>query len=185
MNLRSPAGSTRSRKRVGRGPGTGSGCTSGRGNKGQKARSGYGRKLGFEGGQMPLIRRMPKRGFRNGAFRRPYQHVNTGSLNRFADGDRVDYDTLLKAGLVSRKNPYVKLLGKGELTKKLLVVVHRASNSARAAVEKLGGSVDTGAGISGAAAGAGVKGAAAATGSAPGAQGSAKGAGAPESSEKG
>jgi large subunit ribosomal protein L15 len=142
MNLRSPAGSTKNRKRVGRGQGSGSGCTSGRGNKGQKARSGYGRKLGFEGGQMPLIRRMPKRGFRNGPFQRPYQLVNTGSLNRYKDGDKVDYDTLVKDGLVGRKNPYVKLLGKGELARKLHVVVHRASKSAREAVEKLGGTLE-------------------------------------------
>jgi large subunit ribosomal protein L15 len=192
MNLRSPAGSTRGRRRVGRGPGTGSGCTSGRGNKGQKARSGYGRKLGFEGGQMPLIRRMPKRGFRNGAFARPCQVVNTGSLNRFADGDRVDYDTLLEAGLVSGKNPYVKLLGKGELARKLLVVVHRASKSARAAVEKLGGSVETGGGktAGGAGPGAGVKATPSADAGAKGApvvdaDAGAPGAEAPGSSEKG
>jgi large subunit ribosomal protein L15 len=142
MNLRSPAGATKNRKRVGRGQGSGSGCTSGRGNKGQKARAGYSRKLGFEGGQMPLIRRTPKRGFRNGAFERPYQHVNTGSLNRYQDGDKVDFETLLKEGLVSGKNPYVKLLWKGELTRKLNVVVHRASKSAREAVEKLGGTLE-------------------------------------------
>jgi len=142
MNLRSPAGATKNRKRGGRGQGSGSGCTSGRGNKGQKARSGYGRKLGFEGGQMPLLRRTPKRGFRNGAFQRPYQLVNTGSLNRYQDGDKVDYDMLLREGLVSRKNPYIKLLGKGELSKKLHVVVDKASKSAREAVEKLGGTLE-------------------------------------------
>jgi large subunit ribosomal protein L15 len=142
MNLRSPAGATRNRRRVGRGQGSGSGCTSGRGNKGQKARSGYGRKLGFEGGQMPLIRRMPKRGFRNGAFHRPYQLVNTGSLNRYKDDDKVDYERLLKDGLVNRKNIYVKLLGKGDLTKKLHMVVDRASKKAREAVEKLGGTLE-------------------------------------------
>ena len=142
MNLRSPAGATRNRRRVGRGQGSGSGCTSGRGNKGQKARSGYGRKLGFEGGQMPLIRRTPKRGFRNGAFQRPHQLVNTGSLNRYQDGDKVDYERLLKDGLVNRKNVYVKLLGKGDLTKKLHIVVDRASKSAREAVEKLGGTLE-------------------------------------------
>jgi ribosomal protein L15 len=97
---------------------------------------------------MPLIRRMPKRGFRNGAFQRPYQLVNTGSLNRYQDGDKVDYDTLLKDGLVSRKNAYVKLLGKGDLTKKLHVVVDRASKSAREAVEMLGGTLEIGEGAS-------------------------------------
>jgi large subunit ribosomal protein L15 len=184
MNIRGPAGATKNRRRVGRGQGSGSGCTSGRGNKGQKARSGYGRKLGFEGGQMPLIRRAPKRGFRNGAFHRPYQLVNTGSLNRFKDGDRVDFDTLLKDGLVGRKNTYVKLLGKGELTRKLHVVVDRASKSAREAVEKLGGTLEIRADEAGAGApGEGKPDRRTTSAVAPGT--GAQGADAPESTEKG
>ena len=140
--LKRPAGAVKERRRVGRGQGTGNGCTSGRGNKGQKARSGYGRKIGFEGGQTPLIRRTPKRGFTNGSFERVFQAVNIGALNGYQDGETVDYKALLKAKLVNKKSPHVKLLGGGELKKKLTIVVGRTSKSAREAVEKLGGKVE-------------------------------------------
>jgi large subunit ribosomal protein L15 len=142
MTLKRPAGAAKSGRRVGRGQATGNGCTSGRGNKGQKSRSGYGRKVGFEGGQMPLIRRVPKKGFGNGAFARAYQVVNLAQLNRYNDGDTVDFDALRKNGLVNGKNLHVKLLGKGELTKKLTIVVNRASKTAREAVEKAGGKIE-------------------------------------------
>jgi len=140
--LKRPAGAVKERRRVGRGQGTGNGCTSGRGNKGQKARSGYGRKIGFEGGQTPLIRRTPKRGFTNGPFERVFQAVNIGDLNGYQDGETVDYKALLKSKLVNKKSPHVKLLGRGELKKKLTIVVGRTSISAREAVEKLGGKVE-------------------------------------------
>lgn len=143
MNLHPPVKSVKSRKRVGRGQGTGNGCTSGRGNKGQKSRSGYSEKIGFEGGQMPLSRRVPKRGFTNKTFKKEYQIVNVGMLDKkFNDGDTVDYSSLLEKGLISRKIKYVKVLGEGELTKKLKVVVDKISEKAKEIIEKAGGTVE-------------------------------------------
>ncbi len=143
MNLHPPVKSVKSRKRVGRGQGTGNGCTSGRGNKGQKSRSGYSEKIGFEGGQMPLSRRVPKRGFTNKTFKKEYQIVNVGMLDKkFNDGDTVDYSSLLEKGLISRKIKYVKVLGEGELTKKLTVVVDKISEKAKEIIEKAGGTVE-------------------------------------------
>lgn len=142
MRIRPPIGSRKRRKIVGRGPGSGLGCTSGRGNKGQKVRSGYSKKRGFEGGQMPLSRRVPKRGFNNKKFEKSYQVVNICELNRYNDGDRVDYPVLLKDRLVNKKSRYIKLLAKGELTKKVHVLVHKASKKALEAVEKVGGKVE-------------------------------------------
>jgi len=142
MSIHSPFGSLRKRKRVGRGQGTGNGCTAGRGSNGQKSRSGFSRQLGFEGGQMPLARRIPKRGFNNTKFEKAYQTVNMQDLNRFNDGDDVGYDALLKMRLVNKKTRLVKLLAKGELNKRLNVRVHRVSAAAKEAVEKAGGSLD-------------------------------------------
>ncbi len=142
MNIHPPIGSLRKRKIVGRGQGTGNGCTAGRGSNGQKSRSGFSRQLGFEGGQMPLSRRIPKRGFNNTKFEKAYQEVNIRDLNRFNDGDEVGYDALLKMGLVNKKSRFVKLLGKGELKRKLKIRVHRASSAAREAVEKAGGTLE-------------------------------------------
>ena len=142
MNLRAPGGAVKKRKIVGRGPGTGRGCTSGRGNNGQKSRSGYSRKIGFEGGQMPLARRIPKRGFNNSQYENSFQIINLRDLERFSEGDVVDYETLLAQRLVNRKDGYVKLLGKGEITKKLHVKVNRASKHAVEAVERAGGKVE-------------------------------------------
>ena len=142
MNIHAPAGATKRRKVVGRGPGCGRGCTSGRGNKGQKARSGFSQQVGFEGGQMPLARRIPKRGFRNTRFEKAFQVVNIGDLQIFGNGETVDYDALLKHGMVNKKNTFVKLLGKGDLQRKLHVRVHRASKKAVDAVEKKGGTVE-------------------------------------------
>ncbi|HUT65511.1 MAG TPA: 50S ribosomal protein L15 [Spirochaetota bacterium] len=141
MSLRPPYGAVRKRKVLGRGPGTGRGCTSGRGNKGQKSRSGYKRKIGFEGGQMPLVRRLPKRGFNNSTFERQYQVINLSDLNRYKNGQKVDYEALLKDRLVCKKTGWVKLLGKGELQKKVTVLVHKASKKAQEAVKAAGGEI--------------------------------------------
>jgi large subunit ribosomal protein L15 len=139
--LRPARGAKKARKRVGRGPGSGTGKTAGRGHKGQKSRSGYSRRYGFEGGQMPLIRRIPKRGFTNN-FRVEYQVVNLRDLERvFADGETVDPALLVAKGLVRPAAP-VKVLADGELSKKLTVQAHRFSAAARAGIEKAGGSCE-------------------------------------------
>lgn len=142
MKLGAPRGAVKKRKVVGRGTGCGRGCTSGRGSNGQKSRSGYSMKIGFEGGQMPLARRIPKRGFNNFQYEKTFQIINLRDLELFKEGDVIDYEALLSQGLVDRKGKYVKLLGKGEVTKKLHVKVHRASKQAVAAVEKAGGKVE-------------------------------------------
>ncbi len=142
MKLGAPRGAVKKRKIVGRGQGCGRGCTSGRGSNGQKSRSGYSMKIGFEGGQMPLSRRIPKRGFNNFQYEKSFQIINLRDLERFKEGDVIDYEALLAQGLVNRKVKFVKLLGKGELTKKLHVKVHRASKNAVTAVEKAGGKVE-------------------------------------------
>ena len=142
MNLHAPVGATKKRKIVGRGQGSGRGCTSGRGSNGQKSRSGYSRQIGFEGGQMPLARRLPRRGFNNTQFTHGFQIVNIGDLERFGEGERVDYDLMLKHRLVNRSGRSVKLLGEGELKKKLTVVVHKASKKALEKVLKAGGKVE-------------------------------------------
>lgn len=140
-NLKPAAGSRKKRKRVGRGNSSGQGKTCGRGHKGQGQRSGGNRPPGFEGGQMPLQRRVPKRGFRN-IFRKEYAIINVGSLNIFKDGDVVDIATLVEAGLVKNRKSGVKLLGKGDVEKKVTVKVNKASVSAVSKVEKAGGSVE-------------------------------------------
>lgn len=135
----SPAkGSNKKRKRVGRGPGSGLGKTAGRGSKGQKSRSGYSRRLGFEGGQMPLIRRVPKRGFTN-IFRTSYSVVNLSDLEGW-EGE-VTPETLLAAGLVRRGMP-VKVLGDGECSAALTVKAHKFSKSARSKIEEAGGTCE-------------------------------------------
>jgi len=134
----SPArGATRSRKRVGRGPGSGFGKTAGRGNKGQKSRSGYRHQRGFEGGQMPLHRRIPKRGFTN-IFRVEYDVVNISDLDRFDAGDSVTPEKLAQRRLARGRRP-VKILGDGELKKALTVSAHKFSASARSRIEAAGG----------------------------------------------
>jgi large subunit ribosomal protein L15 len=138
-DLRPAKGATRGRKRVGRGPGSGLGKTAGRGHKGQKSRSGYSRRFGFEGGQMPLVRRIPKRGFTNN-FRVEVQVVNLRDLERvFADGDAVSPETLADKGLIRKATQPVKVLGDGELSKKLEVTAHKFSASARERIEAAGG----------------------------------------------
>jgi large subunit ribosomal protein L15 len=141
-DLRPAKGAKRARRRVGRGPGSGRGKTAGRGHKGQKSRSGYSRRYGFEGGQMPLVRRIPKRGFSN-RFRVEYQVVNLRDLERvFDNGETVSPEQLIGKGLVRAGAERVKILASGELTKKLTVQAHRFSESAKAAIEKAGGSCE-------------------------------------------
>jgi len=140
-NIGVPKGATKDRKRLGRGPASGQGKTSGRGHKGQKARSGGGIPPWFEGGQMPLNRRVPKRGFTN-IFRVEFQVVNLEQLNRFAEGFEIDKDVLADAGLVKYADRPAKLLARGELTTKgLTIKIDKASKSAVAAVEAAGGTV--------------------------------------------
>jgi large subunit ribosomal protein L15 len=137
-NLKPKKGARHARKRVGRGPGSGHGKTSGRGEKGQKSRSGYSSKLGFEGGQMPLHRRLPKRGFTN-IFKKEHAIVNVSDLERFDNGATIDEATLRKAGLIKGAYDGIKILGDGKLTKKLTVHAAKFSESARKQIEAAGG----------------------------------------------
>jgi large subunit ribosomal protein L15 len=139
-DLRPSPGATHSRKRVGRGPGSGHGKTAGRGNKGQKSRSGYRHQRGFEGGQMPLHRRIPKRGFTN-IFRVEYDIVNISDLDRFDAGAAVTLEALAQRRLARRSRP-VKILGDGEIHKALTVSAHKFSAAARASIEAAGGSCE-------------------------------------------
>jgi large subunit ribosomal protein L15 len=141
-DLHPAPGAKKARKRIGRGPGSGTGKTAGKGHKGQKSRSGYSRRYGFEGGQMPLVRRIPKRGFHN-IFRVDFQVVNLKDLERvFVDGDTVSVEALVEKGLVRGGKRPVKVLGDGELTKKLTVQAQKFSASARSGIEKAGGSCE-------------------------------------------
>jgi len=138
----SPAeGSRKKRKRVGRGPGSGHGKTSCRGHKGQKSRSGGGPRPGFEGGQMPLQRRLPKRGFNN-IFKKSYSIVNIKDLSRFAPNSSIDSESLRKAGLVKKERDGIKLLGNGEISHPLVIQVHKVSKTAKEKIEASGGKVE-------------------------------------------
>ena len=139
--LQPAQGSKFSAKRVGRGIGSGNGKTSGKGHKGQNARSGGGVRIGFEGGQMPLARRIPKRGFNN-IFATKYAVVNVSDLNKFKDGTVVDTELLIASGLVKKVNDGVKILGNGELTAKLTVKAAKFSQSAIEKIEKAGGKAE-------------------------------------------
>ena len=134
----------KTRSRVGRGSGSGNGKTAGRGHKGAKSRSGWSRRLGWEGGQMPLFRRLPKRGFNNKNFKKVYTIINVQELNGFDEGAVVDLPAVLSAGLVSKEkgSNLFKILGNGELTKKLSVTVDAITASARQKIEAAGGSVE-------------------------------------------
>lgn len=142
LNDLSPSrGSRKKKKRVGRGPGSGHGKTSCRGHKGQKARSGGSVSPGFEGGQMPLQRRLPKRGFTN-IFKKEYSLVNIGDLNRFEPDSEIDSDSFLSTGLIKKSDSMVKLLGNGEISVPLIIKVNRVSKTAREKVEAAGGKVE-------------------------------------------
>ena len=141
-NLKPARGAKHNRKRVGRGPGSGNGKTAGRGNKGAQSRSGYSFKRGFEGGQMPLHRRLPKRGFNN-IFRTEYAVVNLDQLeSTFDSGATVTLETLREAGLVHSKHTPVKILGRGEVTKALVVQAHKFSGKAAEKLAAAGGKAE-------------------------------------------
>ena len=135
-------GATHAKKRVGHGPGSGTGKTSGKGEKGQNARSGGGVRPGFEGGQLPLFRRLSKRGFNNYEFRTVYSTVNVSDLNRFEDGTVVDIALLKEVGLIKKELDGVKVLGSGELTKKLTVKANAFTKSAQEKIETIGGKTE-------------------------------------------
>lgn len=140
-NIPTIKGATHPTKRLGRGEGSGHGKTSGKGHKGQKARSGGGIRIGFEGGQMPLYRKLPRRGFNNKNFKVSYQLVNVGQLEKL-EGDTVDREALIKAGLVRDNDQGVKLLGDGELSKAYTVKVCKVSASAKSKIEAAGGKIE-------------------------------------------
>jgi large subunit ribosomal protein L15 len=141
FNLYAPEGANKRKRIIGRGQGSGRGTTAGKGNKGQKARSGGKTYIGFEGGQMPLYRRLAHRGFSNFPFRKTWQIINIGAIDKFfKDGDTVDHAVLLKCGLIKGNDP-VKILGSGELTKKLKVKAVAISASAKEKIIKVGGEV--------------------------------------------
>ncbi|HEY0320376.1 MAG TPA: 50S ribosomal protein L15 [Pyrinomonadaceae bacterium] len=138
-NLHAAEGSTHKKKRLGRGPGSGLGKTAGRGNKGQKSRSGYSGKVGFEGGQMPLHRRLPKRGFTN-IFKKEWIEVSLAAIDRaFEDNDEVTPEVLHDRGLIKKAKHDVVVLGTGELSKALRISAHRFTKSAREKIERAGG----------------------------------------------
>ncbi|KMM36067.1 MULTISPECIES: 50S ribosomal protein L15 [Bacillales] len=139
--LKPSEGSRKERNRLGRGIATGNGKTSGRGQKGQKARSGGGVRVGFEGGQLPIFKRLPKRGFTN-MNRKEFAIVNLDSLNRFEDGTEVSPELLLETGVVSKEKAGIKILGSGKLEKKLTVKAHKFSASAKEAIEAAGGNTE-------------------------------------------
>lgn len=141
LNTLAPSeGARKDRKRVGRGPGSGSGKTAARGHKGARARSGYSMRAGFEGGQMPLHRRLPKRGFNN-IFKKVYTIVSLDDLNQFEAGSVVDFNTLVEAGII-KQDSLVKVLANGELTKSLTVKVDKISQGAKEKIEAAGGTVE-------------------------------------------
>lgn len=139
-NLKPVEGSTRDRKRLGRGPGSGTGSQSGKGHKGQKARSGYKNKYWNEGGQMPLARRLPKRGFTN-IFKTEYQVVNVGSISKL-EGTVIDKEALVKSRLLRNKSLPFKVLGNGEINRAITIKANAFSGSAKAKIEKAGGKVE-------------------------------------------
>ena len=141
-NLKPAAGSTHKKKRVGRGPGSGLGKTAGRGNKGQKSRSGYSGKVGFEGGQMPLQRRLPKRGFTN-IFKKQWIEVTLATLeNSFEAGDTITPETMHERGVIAKGKRDIVVLGTGDITKALTVSAHRFTKGARQKIEGAGGTAN-------------------------------------------
>ena len=141
-NIEQPEGAVRSSKRVGRGTSSGTGKTSGKGHKGQNARSGGGVRPGFEGGQLPLFRRLPKRGFSNAKFKVEYATINVSDLDNFEDGAVVTPELLKEMGIVKKQLAGIKVLGNGELTKKLTVKAAKFSATAVEKIEKMGGKAE-------------------------------------------
>ena len=139
--LTATPGATKERKRIGRGYGAGTGKTAGKGHKGQKARAGHGQRPGFEGGQMPMQRRLPKRGFNN-IFAKEIVSINVGSLNKFEDGASVDAAALVEAGIIKKTGDGVKILSNGELKKKLTVKANAFSQAAKEKIEAAGGKAE-------------------------------------------
>ncbi|WP_462412571.1 50S ribosomal protein L15 [Neobacillus sp. Marseille-QA0830] len=139
--LKPAEGSRSERKRLGRGIGSGQGKTAGKGHKGQNARSGGGVRVGFEGGQTPLFRRLPKRGFTN-INRKEFAVVNLDALNRFEDGTEVTPELLIESGVVSKEKAGIKILAKGNVEKKLTVKAHKFSSAAKEAIEAAGGTTE-------------------------------------------
>jgi large subunit ribosomal protein L15 len=155
VNINKPVGATKKKKIVGRGAGSGKGSTAGRGTKGQNSRSGGSVRPGFEGGQMPLYRRIARRGFSNYPFKKEYALVKLGDLNVFADGETVDRKSLVAKGLLTSGAPAlskvpIKILGNGEISKKLIVNVDKLTAGAKEKIEKAGGKVATQAAAGGA-----------------------------------
>jgi large subunit ribosomal protein L15 len=140
-NLKPTPGSTHAKKRLGRGPGSGTGKTAGKGHKGQNSRSGGGTRPGFEGGQTPLFKRLPKRGFTN-FFRKEYAYVNVSDLNRYAEGTVVTTEMLLNDRLIRKELDGLKILGGGELTVKLHVKANKFTKSAQEKIEAVGGTIE-------------------------------------------
>ena len=141
-DLKNAQGEKTKKVRLGRGRGSGLGKTAGKGHKGQNARSGGGVRPGFEGGQLPLYRRLSKRGFNNYNFRINYATVNVGDLERFAEGTEVTKELLIETGLVKKELDGIKILGNGDLTKKLTVKANKFSSSAKAKIENVGGTTE-------------------------------------------
>jgi large subunit ribosomal protein L15 len=141
--LKAPRGANKKEKRLGRGSGSGTGKTSGKGHKGQNARKSGGVSIGFEGGQTPLYRRLPKRGFKNFPFRKFYNEINIFLLDKFQDGSVIKLEEYEKAGLIIMKNCPIKILGNGNLNKKIEVHAHKFSKSALEKIEKAGGKAIT------------------------------------------
>ena len=139
--LTATPGATKERKRIGRGYGAGTGKTAGKGHKGQKARAGHGMRPGFEGGQMPMQRRIPKRGFNN-IFAKEIVSINVGTLNKFEDGASVDAAALMEAGILKKECDGVKILSNGTLTKKLTVKANAFSAAAKVKIEAAGGKAE-------------------------------------------
>ena len=143
LNTLKPAdGAVKARKRVGRGPGSGTGKTAGRGENGQNSRSGGGVRVGFEGGQTPLFRRLPKRGFSNARFKKVYAVINLSDLNKFEDGAVVTPEILKNSGIIKKAMDGIKVLGNGTLEKKLTVKANKFSLSAKEKIESLGGKAE-------------------------------------------
>lgn len=141
-DLRYSEGAVKERKRLGRGSSSGTGKTSGKGHKGQNARSGGGVRIGFEGGQLPLFRRLPKRGFSNADFKISYAIINVSDLNIFDEGTVVSPELLKEMGIIKKQLDGLKILGRGQLTKKLTVRAHKFSKSAIKAIETVGGKAE-------------------------------------------